>query len=157
MISIFLWLKTPKYQSGKTEDMRKRAQRQAKSVSVSDVMKNNTSRVMKKLEMQTPMLVQMYSNYYKSYLHYLDDIFGLGYIAEKEIFEKLGINQRAVKSFERISDDYTSVLESQIEIMNNIQKSQLEASYKMIKAFDYYAHYMLESFEKYLSYYNTSK
>ena len=131
--------------------MRKKVQKRAEPTSVCDVMKSNTSRIIKKLEMQTPTLVQTYSNYYKSYLHYLDDIFGMGYIAEKEIFDKMGLDQNTIKNFQRVSDDYTNVIESQIEIMNNMQKSQLEIQFKIIKAFDYYAHFMMDSYSKYLS------
>lgn len=134
--------------------MRKKVQKRAKPVSVCDVMKNNTSRIMKKLEMQMPTLAQTYSNYYKTYLHYLDDIFGVGYIAEKEIFEKMGINQSSVKAFQKMSDDYTSIVEAQIDIFNSMQKSQLDMQFKMVKAYDFYAHYMLDSFSKFLSYGN---
>lgn len=136
--------------------MRKKVQKRAQPVSVCDVMKSNTSRIMKKLEMQMPTLAQTYSNYYRTYLHYLDDIFGVGYIAEEEIFKKMGINQGAVKAFQKMSDDYTSIVESQIDIFNNLQKSQLEMQFKMVKAYDFYAHYMLDSFSKFLSYNNVS-
>jgi len=63
-------------------------------ISVCDVMKNNTSKSIKKLESQIPTLVQQYSDLYSAYLHSFDDIFGTCYIAEKEFFNKLGIDKK---------------------------------------------------------------
>jgi hypothetical protein len=125
-------------------------------ISVCDIMKNNTSKIIKKLEMQIPTSVQMYSNFYRSYLHSLDDIFGTCYIAEKEVFDKMGFDQNILKNFQKISDEITGVVETQIEIMNKMQSSQLEIRDQLMKAYDTYVHFIMDSYSKYLSMLNVN-
>jgi hypothetical protein len=121
-------------------------------ISVCDILKNNTSRIIKKMEMQIPISFEAYSDFYKSYLHSLDDIFGTCYIAEKELFDKMNIDQNILKNFQKMSDDITKIVESQIEIMNSMQKSQLEVRTQLIKAYENYVHFLMESYAKYLSF-----
>ena len=58
-------------------------------ISVCDIMKTNTSKVIQKLESKIPSLFQQYSDLYTAYLHTLDDVYGTCYISEKEFFEKV--------------------------------------------------------------------
>ena len=66
-------------------------------VSVCDIMKGNTSEIIKKFEYQIPSMVQNYSNLYTAYLHLFDNLFGTCYINEKEFFDKLNIDQAILK------------------------------------------------------------
>ncbi|MEK0320749.1 MAG: hypothetical protein QQN61_06630, partial [Nitrosopumilus sp.] len=72
-------------------------------VSVCDIMKNNTSEIIKKIESQAPSLMQKYSDLYMTYLHTMDDISGTCYISEKEFFDKLNIDQGILKETEKFS------------------------------------------------------
>ena len=136
--------------------MSKKDQNREEIISICDVMKSNTSKIIKKLEMQIPPSVQMYSDFYTSYLHSLDDMFGTCYIAEKEIFDKAGFDQNALKTFQKISDYITGVVETQIEIMNNMQKSQLETRDNLLKAYEHYVHFLMDTYSKYLSMINAN-
>jgi len=60
-------------------------------ISACDVMKENTSKVIKKMESQIPSYVQEYSDLYTEYLHTFDDLFGTCYISEKQFFWQVGI------------------------------------------------------------------
>ncbi|MBM2852327.1 MAG: hypothetical protein HW420_874, partial [Candidatus Nitrosotenuis sp.] len=85
-------------------------------ISVCDVMKNNTSSVIKKMEFQVPAYLQQYTDLYTAYLHSFDQIFGTCYIAEKEFFDKLEIDENALKSFDNISNTFKDIISSQIDI-----------------------------------------
>lgn len=126
------------------------------TISVCDIMKTNTSRIIKKLEMQIPFSIQMYSDHYKTYLHSLDDVFGTCLIAEKQLLDKMGIDPKVLKNFQKMSDDMTTIMETQIEVLNNMQKSQLQVRAQMMKAYEYYVHYMMDSYAKYLSTLNSN-
>lgn len=67
------------------------------TISICNIMKSNTSEVIKKVEAQIPSYFQLYSDFYKEYLHTLDDLFGTCYISEKEFFDKLGFDQNTLK------------------------------------------------------------
>lgn len=135
--------------------MSKKAQTQeTETISFCDVMKENTSKIIKKLEMQVPISIQAYSDFYRSYLHSLDDIFGTCYIAEKQLVDKMGFDQNLLRSFQKMSDDITSMIETQIDVMNNMQKAQLEIRSQLMKASEHYVHFMMDSYSKYLSFLN---
>ncbi len=72
-------------------------------ISVCDVMKDNTSKVLKKMESQIPSYVQEYSDLYAEYLHTFDDLFGTCYISEKQFFDNLGFDQETLKTFDNYS------------------------------------------------------
>ncbi len=84
-------------------------------VSVCDIMKNNTSEIIKKIESKTPSLMQKYSDLYMQYLHTIDDIFGTCYISEKEFFDKLNLDQNTLKEVEKFSNSLTKISLNQIE------------------------------------------
>ena len=67
-------------------------------------MKEDTSEVIKKMESQMPSIFQNYSDMYTAYLHTLDDIFGICYIAEKEFFDKLNIDQGVLRQIKKNSE-----------------------------------------------------
>lgn len=73
-------------------------EKQEEKLSVCEIMKEGTSEIFKKVESQMPLLFQNYSNLYAQYLHVLDDTFGTCYIAEKEFFDKLNIDQENPKT-----------------------------------------------------------
>ncbi|MBI1662212.1 MAG: hypothetical protein IS860_01675 [Nitrosopumilus sp.] len=126
-------------------------------LSICDVFKEDTSEVIKKLESQTPLLFQNYSNLYTAYLHMWDDLFGTCYISEKEFFDKLNIDQSILKQIksnsETIKKVYLENIEKNTKILDDYTKMRISA----IKSFDNYVHVMMESYAKYLSEFNKSK
>jgi len=58
-----------------------------KKPSICDIMKKDTSEIIKNMESKIPSLFQNYSDLYMAYLHMFDDLFGACYIAEKEYLE----------------------------------------------------------------------
>lgn len=123
-------------------------------ISVCDVLKEDTSEVIRKLESQTPSLFQNYSNLYAAYLHTFDDLFGTCYISEKEFFDKLNIDQSILKQIksnsETIKKIYLENIEQNTKFIDEYTKMRISA----IKSFDSYAHVMMESYAKYFSQFN---
>ena len=126
-------------------------------LSICDVFKKDTSEVIKKIESQTPLLFQNYSNLYTAYLHMWDDLFGTCYISEKEFFDKLNIDQSILKQIklnsELIKKVYLENIEKNTKFLDEYTKMRISA----IKSFDSYVHVMMESYAKYLSQFNKSK
>jgi hypothetical protein len=75
---------------------------QANELSFCDILKTDTSEIIKKLESQAPSIFQNYSNLYTEYLHMFDDLFGTCYISEKEFFDNLNINPKTLQQIEKI-------------------------------------------------------
>ena len=53
--------------------------KQEEKLSICEIMKDDTSEVIRKIESQIPSLFQNYSNLYTKYLHMFDDMF-LGHL-----------------------------------------------------------------------------
>ncbi|HXG73704.1 MAG TPA: hypothetical protein VNK44_02640 [Candidatus Nitrosotenuis sp.] len=118
------------------------------SISVCDVMKDNTSKIIKKLEAQIPFSAQHYSDLYTLFLHSVDDIFGTCYLAEKQFFDRLGLDQGALKSFKMLSDQFTNAFLTQIEMTSSLQKSQLELQKNLLHMYEQYLHSLVDSYWK---------
>ncbi len=118
------------------------------TISVCDIMKENTSEVIKKMEYQIPTFVQLYSDLYTEYLHSMEDLFGTCYIAEKQFYDKMGIDQKTLRSLDSYWKAITKTLVSQIEMSTNFQKAYVQTRIAGIKAFDEYMHLLMDYYAK---------
>jgi hypothetical protein len=123
-------------------------------VSVCDIMKGNTSEIIKKFEYQIPSLVQNYSNLYTAYLHVFDDLFGTCYIHEKEFFDKLNIDQALLKQLKNNSESIKNKYLENIEINAKFLDEQFKMRISAIQSFEDFAHVMMDSYAKTLSQFN---
>ena len=130
--------------------------KQEEKLSVCDIMKEDTSEVIKKMESKMPSLFQNYSNLYTKYLHMLDDIFGTCYIAEKEYFDKLNIDQGILRQIktnsESMKNNYVENIDMAAKFFDEYVKMRISA----IQSFDNYVHVMMESYAKMFSQFNKS-
>ena len=125
-------------------------------VSVCDIMKGNTSEIIKKMESQIPTYFQIHSDVYTEFLHTMDDLFGTCFIAEKEFFDKLNFDQYTLKLFDSYWKNITKMYSSQIDMSTNFLRAYSQMRISGIKLFDNYMHVMMESYTKMLSQYNFS-
>jgi len=125
-------------------------------VSVCDIMKNNTSEVIRKLESQAPLLTQKYSDLYVTYLHTIDDIFATCYISEKEFFDKLNLDQGILKQVEKFSSALTGIYLNQIELSSKYLEGYIQMRLSALKTYDSFMHKMMDSYAKTLSQFNKS-
>ncbi len=125
-------------------------------ISVCDVMKNNTSKIIKKMESQVPSYVQHYSDLYTEYLHMFDDLFGTCYLAEKEFFDKLGLDDKTLKTFDDYFSSITENYSKQIEMSTHLMRNYVKMRISAIQTFDKYMHVMMDSYPMLLSQFNAA-
>jgi hypothetical protein len=125
-------------------------------ISVCDIMKGNTSEIIKKMESQIPTYFQMHSDVYTEFLHTMDDLFGTCFIAEKEFFDKLNIDQYTLNLFDSYWKNITKMYSSQVDVSTDFLRAYSQMRISGIKLFDNYMHSMMESYAKMLSQYNSS-
>ena len=119
--------------------------------SVCDIMKGNTSTIIKKLETQLPVNLQIYSDIYQEYLHMIDDLFGTCYIAEKEIFDKIVPDPNSRKLMDSYGKFFTKISVLQIQNYSNFLKWYSDIRIKSMKNYDEYAHKIIESYMRMIS------
>jgi len=124
------------------------------NVSVCDIMKNNTSEVIKKIESKAPLLTQKYSDLYVAYLHSIDDMFGTCYISEKEFFDKLNLDPGILKQAEKFSNAITAMYLNQIESSSKYMEANIQMRESALKVYDNFIHTMMDSYAKTLSQFN---
>ena len=136
--------------------MSKKETTKEENISVCDIMKTNTSEIIKKLEFQIPLSVQQYSDLYTRYLHTIDDLYGTCYIAEKEFVDKLNINQGVLKEFQEYSNALTNICLQQIEISAKYAESYIKMRKSALDTYDNIMHTMMDSYAKALSQFTKS-
>lgn len=117
-------------------------------ISVCDVMKNSTSKIIRKMESQVPVLIQMYSDLYMEYLHSLDDVFGTCYIAEKQFFDRFQFDKKTLQGFDNYLNTFSQIVSTEIDLSTNIQKTYVQSHAAWIKSFDEYVHYIMDNYAK---------
>jgi hypothetical protein len=124
------------------------------AISICDIMKDNTTATIRKIESQLPTYVQLYSDLYIEYLHSLDNVFGTCYISQKEFFDKMGFDQKILANLKEYWDAITSTFLTQIEMSTNFQSFYIKTRIEAIKSFNKYAQLSMENYTRILSQFN---
>lgn len=138
------------------KDINSKDNQQEEKLSICDIMKEDTSEVIKKMESKMPPVFQSYSDLYTKYLHTLDDIFGTCYIGEKEFFDKLNIDQGILKQIKANSESMRNNYLDNINMASKNFDEYVKMQIKIIESFDNYTHVMMESYTQILSQFNKS-
>jgi hypothetical protein len=110
------------------------------SISVCDLLKNNTTKIIRKCETQTPIYTQLYSNYYDEYLHSLEDIFGTCYLSEKHFFDSLRIDDKTLNATDKFWKGVTETTIAHIDMYTNFRKAQFETMTSFMRSYDHFVH-----------------
>jgi hypothetical protein len=124
------------------ENVNSKHDQQEEKLSICDIMKEDTSKVIKKMESKMPSVFQSYSDMYLKYLHTLDGVFGTCYIAEKGFFDKLNIDQGILRQIKRNSESMRENYIENIDITAKLFDEYVKMRMEAIKSFDNYAHVM---------------
>jgi hypothetical protein len=141
----------------------KTAKRKAESsekkdaISVCDIMKNNTSKIIRKMESQIPTYTQLYSDLYTKYLHTIDDFYSTCYLSEKEFFDKLGMDKTTLGAFDAYWKFVTDMTLSQIELTTNFAKMYVQFRLSTLDSYDKLIHLMMDSYAKAWTQFNSNK
>ena len=121
-------------------------------MSVCDVMRDNTNEVIMKIEGLLPSYIESVTDLQSEVLRITRDFFGTCYIAEKELLDKMGVDQKAIETFDKYSKVITKTTVSEIEMINNCQKTWVNNIMASMKSYDDYVKVMLSSYAKMLEY-----
>jgi hypothetical protein len=122
------------------------------SLSVCDVMRDNTNEVIMKIESLLPAQIESYADLQAEYLRIARDFFGTCYIAEKELLDKMGVDHNAIEVFDKYLKAITRSSISEIEMVNNLQKTFANNTISAMKSYDDCVKVMLSSYAKMLEY-----
>src|SRR5574340_386219 len=107
-------------------------------LSVCDVMRDNTNEVIMKLEGLLPTYIESFADLQAEGLRIARDFFGTCYIAEKEILDNMGVDQKAIESFDRYSKAAAKTAIFEIDMVNSFQKTFADNIMSAMKTYDNY-------------------
>lgn len=120
--------------------------------SACDVMRDSTNEVIMKIESLLPAYIESFTDLQSEGLRIARDFFGTCYIAEKELLDNMGVDQKAIESFDRYSKAITKTTVFEIDMINSFQKTFVENVMSTMKSYDDYVKVMLSSYSKMLDY-----
>jgi hypothetical protein len=124
--------------------------------SICDVMKDNTSEVIQRLETQIPTYMQLYSDLYTKYLHMVDDMYSSCYLAEKEFFDKIGVDKDTVGAFETYWKFITDMTLNHIEQATSFAKTYVKFRLSMLDSYDQAVHLLTDNYAKAWNWFNSN-
>ncbi|MGI0065801.1 MAG: hypothetical protein ACREA5_03635 [Nitrosotalea sp.] len=122
------------------------------SLSVCDVMRDNTNEAIMKMEGLLPSYIESFADLQAEGLRIARDFFGTCYIAEKEFLDNMGIDQKAIESFDKYFKIITKTTISEIDMISNFQKTCVENAMSSMKLYDDCVKASLSSYAKMLEY-----
>ena len=122
------------------------------TLSVCDIMRDNTNEVIMKVESLLPSYIENFTELQAEYFRIARDFFGTCYIAEKELLDKMGVDQNAIEGFDKYLKVFTKSTILEIDMANSFQKTIVNNTMSAMKSYDDYIKLMLSSYAKMLEY-----
>jgi hypothetical protein len=139
----------------KEDDPQEKKSENTSSLSICDVMRDNTNEVIMKIESLIPLHIESFTDLQAEYLRIARDSFGTCYIVEKELLDKIGVDQKAIEGFDKYLKVFTKSTISEIEMVSNFQKTVFNNTMSAMELYDDYVKLMISSYAKMLEYTST--
>jgi len=125
-------------------------------VSICDLMKNNSSEILQKMEYQIPTYLQGYTDLFTKYLHSLNTLYGTCYISEKQFFDKLGFDHNVLKPIDEYWKFIKNLTLVQIEVSSKFFEDYIQFRISSVELFDKSMESTLEYYAQALSEFNNN-
>lgn len=123
-------------------------------ISVCDLMKNDSAQVVKKLESTVPVFIQNYSDLFSEFLKMYENMFATCYIAERNFFDKLNIDQQMLHQIKDSSEQVKNQTLTGIDVGTRLFDISTKMRISSIHAYDNYIQTMMESYANMLATFN---
>jgi hypothetical protein len=123
--------------------------------SVCDIWKDSVHRVVTKLEYQTPIYLQAYSQVHTEFLHCVDNLFGTCYIWQKQYFDRLGIDKNVINAYGGLCESGINSATEFMDMYANYKKFQADMIVEAMKIGNNYLHWWIDVFGKSVSFWNS--
>jgi|GEM_PF-1402436 len=122
--------------------------------SVCDIWRDSIHKLITKVEYQTPIYLQAYSQVHTEFLHCVDNLFGTCYIWQKQYFDRLGIDQKIVNSYGRLCESGVNSTIDLLDIYASYKKFQADMAVDAMKIGNNYLHWWIDMFGKTVSFFS---
>jgi len=124
--------------------------------SVCDIWRDSVHKLITKVEYQTPIYLQAYSQVHTEFLHCVDNLFGTCYIWQKQYFDRLGIDQKIVSSYGKLCESGVNSTIDLLDIYASYKKFQADMAVNVLKIGNNYLHWCIDMFGKSVSFWSSN-
>ena len=108
-------------------------------MSIQNIVKDNTSEIIEKIDSKIPSYVQLYSELYKKYLHIANNFWSTSYLTQKQFLNRIGMDDSKFSLFETFSQAVKKMALFQIDMTENMFKTYIS---RRLSVLDYYEQMM---------------
>lgn len=130
---------------------------QKTTVSRHSIMNDNTSEIIEKIDSKIPTYVQLYSDLYKKYLHIAGNFCTTSFLAQKEFFDKMWVNDTRLAMFDAYLGSAKQPVLLQIDINENMIQSYVDHRLVVLDFYDQMMRRNITNFVKMFSLFNDYK
>lgn len=127
---------------------KKESERQGKqsATSICDIMKDNASEIIQKMESKFPAYAELYTALYSKYLHTIDDLYGACYLSEKEFFGNTESDKTTSQALGAYWKFITNMATTQIDMATSFLQMYVQMRIATIESYDKMAHLMIDNY-----------
>ncbi|MGB9125341.1 MAG: hypothetical protein WA833_06260 [Nitrosotalea sp.] len=122
-----------------------------------NIIKNNTSEIIEKIDSKIPTYVKLYSDLYKKYLHMVNDFCTNSHSAQKEFFGKMGVNDAGLEMFDAYLEYVKKMVLLQIDINENMIQSYVNHRLTVLEFYEQTMNRTITNFSKMFSWFDEFK
>lgn len=130
---------------------------QKTTVSIQNVVKDSTSEIIEKIDSKIPIYVQLYSDLYKKYLHIASNFCTTSYLTQKEICDKMGVNDVRFAMFDAYLESIKKMVLLQIDMNENMIQAYVGHRLTVLDWYDQMINGGIVNFAKMLSMFDNFK
>ena len=123
----------------------------------SNIIKNNTSEVIEKIDLKIPTYVKLYSDLYKKYLHMASDFCTNSRLSQKEFFGNMGVNDTRLEMFDAYFEYVKKMILLQIDINENMIQSYVGHRLTALEFYEQMMNRTITNFSKMFSWFDEFK
>lgn len=129
----------------------KQQNEEIQKISVCDLMKNNASEILQKMEYQIPIYLQGYADLFTKYIHSFNAYFGTCRVSEKQFFDSVGIDHTIMEEFQEYWNFVKNLNIVQIETFSKFIQDYIEFRISTIESVDKFTDSVSDYYSKTLS------
>jgi len=120
-------------------------------LSVCDVWKDSVHKIVTKLEYQTPIYLQAYTQIHTEFLHCVDNLFGTCYLWQKQYFDRLGISPGIVNAYGQLYNSWVEQYMQGLDAYANYKKTQADMVVDAMKVGNDILHSWMDAYGRVVS------
>lgn len=124
--------------------------------SVCDVWKDGVHKLVTKLEYQTPIYLQAYTQVHTEFLHGIDNLFGTCYLWQKQYFDRLGISKGVLDAYGKLCNSWVERTTESLDMYANYSRMQADMVIDAMKVGNNVLQSWVEMYGKMVTFWNFS-